>query len=65
MKVTIELDDNIIYAIGKSVADKVAEEWYFSCDIDKANPPTIEQIKILYQYAFSDGIKYITEKINN
>lgn len=55
MKVTINLDDNIIYAIAKTQADNNAYDW-FEDNAGDANA--------LYENAFAEGMKHLLNIIN-
>ena len=65
MKVTIELNYNVILAISAGVANECAIEWFDSAVSDNSNPLTQNEIKTLYQYAFADGMQYLIDLIEN
>ena len=63
MKVTIELNYEVILAISAGVANECAIGWFDSAVSDDRNLPTQNEIKTLYQYAFADGMRYLMELI--
>ena len=65
MKVTIELNYDVILAIGASVAKECAIGWFDSAVSDDSKPLTQDEIKTLYQYAFADGMQYLIDLIEN
>ena len=58
MKVTIELDYPIMLAVADKIAKDTADGWWGG-----ANAPECDMLtkKTLYQYAFADGMQYLTE----
>ena len=65
MKVTIELNYEVILAISAGVANECAIGWFDSAVSDNSNPLTQNEIKTLYQYAFADGMQYLIDLIEN
>ena len=65
MKVTIDLNYEVMLAIGASVANKCAIEWFNGSVQDNNEPVAIRDMKTLYQYAFADGMRYLMELIEN
>lgn len=65
MKVTIELNYEVILAISAGVANECAIGWFDSAVSDNSNPLTQNEIKTLYQYAFADGMQHLINLIEN
>lgn len=61
MKVTIELDYDIMLALGAREALGKANGWWDSADMPSGTPEYLRQT--LYQYAFADGMKYLMDLI--
>lgn len=66
MKVTIELDDDIIWVLARRTAEACADSWYDACSSDGVL--TLKDKKALYKHAFYDGMHYLLtliEQSNN
>ena len=65
MKVTIELNYDVMLAIGAGVSNKCAIAWFEGTVSDNSKPLSQYDIKTLYQYAFADGMQHLIGLIEN
>lgn len=56
MKVTIELDYEIMLVLGARAAKACGESWYDGAVDEPHREPTRAEKETLYQYAFADGM---------
>ena len=56
MKVTIELDYDVMLVLGARMAKACATSWYDGAVNEGHKEPTTQEKETLYQYAFADGM---------